>query len=101
MSSSPIYSVTLAQPQYYNVTLGANNNLSVGVAAPTIRPALTYHLDTPSNTTAGIIELVVDVTNAVVDTIPIVGTGAANVTSNGSAIIISAAAAQDIDGGVF
>lgn len=91
MTSSPIYSVTL----------GANNNLTVGVAAPTIRPALTYHLETPSNTTAGVIELVVDVTNAVVDTIPIIGTGSANVTSNGSAIVISTGIVTDIDGGTF
>ena len=85
----------------YSVTLGANNSLTVGVAAPTIRPALTYHLDTPANTTAGVIELVVDVTNSIVDTIPIVGIGSANVTSNGSAIIINSGGVDNIDGGAF
>lgn len=98
-----IYSVTASSNNtpIYSVTLGANNNLNVSVAAPTIRPALTYHLETPANNTSGLIELVVDVTNSVVDTIPIVGSGAANVTSNGSAIIVSTTSASDIDGGTF
>lgn len=101
MTSSPIYSVTLGASNNLSVSVGANNSLTVGIAAPTIRPALTYHLDTPSNTTAGVIELVVDVTNAVVDTIPIIGVGAASVTSNGSTIIIDTVPATDIDGGTF
>ena len=98
-----IYQVTLGanNSPKYQVTLGANNNLRLGVVSTTTRPALTYHLETPANTSSALIELVVDVTNAVVDTIPIVGVGAANVTSNGSAIIINAGATADIDGGTF
>lgn len=99
---SATYTVTTSSntTPIYSVTLGANNNLTVGVAAPTIRPALTYHLDTPANNTAGVIELVVDVTNSIVDTIPIIGTGSTNVTSNGSTIIISSDPGN-VDGGTF
>ena len=62
---------------------------------------LRVQFDNTSTTTTGVIELVVDVTNAVVDTIPIIGTGSTSVTSNGSAIIISGGVVQDIDGGTF
>lgn len=99
-----IYQVTLGanSGQKYSVTLGANNNLRLGVVSPTVRPALTYHLETPANTNLGLIDLVVDVTNSVVDTIPIVGGGSTNVFSNGTAIIVSSTSSvTDIDGGTF
>ena len=73
----------------YKVTLGANTNLKVGVTSHSARGEdLAYDLQTPSNTQLGILNLVSSTGS--VDTVPIFGTGLTTVTSNGSAIIVSA-----------
>lgn len=82
------YKVTKPTQTKYNVTLANSATLKVSVHSATVRPAVTYVLDTPANNSAGSISLVTQQTNVVVDTIPIVGTGLSSVTSNGSAIII-------------
>lgn len=73
----------------YNVTLANTAALKIDVHSATVRPAVTYVLDTPANNSAGPISLVTQQTNVVADTIPIVGTGLTSVSSNGSAILIS------------
>ena len=82
------YKVTKPAQTKYNVTLANSAALKVSVYSATVRPAVTYVLDTPANNSAGPISLVTQQTNVIVDTIPIVGTGLSSVTSNGSAIII-------------
>jgi len=82
------YKVTKPTQTKYNVTLANSAALKVSVHSATVRPAVTYVLDTPANNSAGPISLVTQQTNVIVDTIPIVGTGLSSVTSNGSAIII-------------
>lgn len=73
----------------YKVTLGANTSLKVGVYTPAIGGGdLAYDLQTPSNTSLGILNLVSSAGG--IDTVPIFGTGITTVTSNGSAIIVSA-----------
>lgn len=73
----------------YNVTLANTAALKIDVHSATVRPAVTYVLDTPANNSAGPISLVTQQTNVVADTIPIIGSGLTSVTSNGSAILIS------------
>lgn len=81
--------VTKPTQTKYNVTLANNASLKIDVHSATVRPAVTYVLDTPANNSAGPISLVTQQTNVVADTIPLVGSGLTSVTSNGSAILIS------------
>ncbi len=84
--------VKLPRP-IYKVTLGANTNLRVGILSPTLRGGdLAYDLQTPANTQLGILNLVSSAGG--VDTVPIYGGGFTSVTSNGSAIIVSANSAS-------
>jgi hypothetical protein len=89
-----VFTVIKQSRPIYKVTLGANTNLKVGVFAPTaVRGGdLAYDLQTPSNTQLGILNLVSSTGS--VDTVPIFGTGFTTVTSNGSAIIVSANSAS-------
>lgn len=81
--------VTKPTQTKYNVTLANNASLKIDVHSATVRPAVTYVLDTPANNSAGPISLVTQQTNVVADTIPLIGSGLTSVTSNGSAILIS------------
>ena len=83
------YRVTKPTQNKYNVTLANSAALKVSVHSATVRPAVTYVLDTPANNSAGPISLVTQQTNVIADTIPIVGAGLSSVSSNGSAIIVS------------
>lgn len=83
------YKVTKPTQNKYNVTLANSAALKVSVHSATVRPAVTYVLDTPANNSAGPISLVTQQTNVIADTIPIVGAGLSSVSSNGSAIIVS------------
>lgn len=82
------YRVIKPTQNKYNVTLANSAALRIDVHSATVRPAVTYVLDTPANNSAGPISLVTQQTNVIADTIPIVGTGLSTVTSNGSAIIV-------------
>ena len=82
------YRVIKPTQNKYNVTLANSTALRIDVHSATVRPAVTYVLDTPANNSAGPISLVTQQTNVIADTIPIVGTGLSTVTSNGSAIIV-------------
>ena len=82
------YRVVKPTQNKYNVTLANSAALRIDVHSATVRPAVTYVLDTPANNSAGPISLVTQQTNVIADTIPIVGTGLSTVTSNGSAIIV-------------
>ena len=82
------YRVIKPAQNKYNVTLANSAALRIDVHSATVRPAVTYVLDTPANNSAGPISLVTQLTNVIADTIPIVGTGLSTVTSNGSAIIV-------------
>jgi hypothetical protein len=82
------YRVVKPTQNKYNVALANSAALRIDVHSATVRPAVTYVLDTPANNSAGPISLVTQQTNVIADTIPIVGTGLSTVTSNGSAIIV-------------
>jgi hypothetical protein len=82
------YKVVKPTQNKYNVTLANSAALRVDVHSATVRPAVTYVLDTPANNSAGPISLVTQQTNVIADTIPIIGTGLSTVTSNGSTIIV-------------
>lgn len=84
--------VTKPTQTKYNVTLANSAALKIDVHSATVRPAVTYVLDTPANNSAGPISLVTQQTNVVADTIPIVGSGLTSVSSNGSSIIIETSA---------
>jgi len=86
------YRVTKPTQTKYNVTLANSATLKVSAHSSTVRPAVTYVLDTPANNTVGPISLVTQQTNVIADTIAIVGTGLSSVSSNGSAIIIETTA---------
>lgn len=88
--------VTKPTQTKYNVTLANNAALKIDVHSATVRPAVTYVLDTPANNSAGPISLVTQQTNVVADTIPLIGSGLTSVTSNGSAILISTSSAGAI-----
>lgn len=88
----------------FSVTKGVESQTSakVQVGTPTVRPAVSYHLDTPASNDGGVIDLVYDTNNTVTDSVVFVGQGIANVTSNGSSIVVDASVGNIyIDGGVF
>jgi hypothetical protein len=73
----------------YKVTLANSTNLQVRVNTQPLREALMYNLDTTVNTDVGILTLAGSVGNTT-DSVSIVGAGITTVSSNGTAIIISA-----------
>lgn len=84
-----MFTVVKQSRPIYKVTLGANTSLRVNVNGAAIRGGdLAYDLQTPANTQLGILNLVSSAGG--VDTVPIYGGGLTTVTSNGSAIIVSA-----------
>lgn len=100
------YSVSATEQHIYSVSLGANNSFKVSLYNnATVVSDLAYDLQTPSNNSLGILNLVSS--TGTVDTVPIYGDGIASVISNGSAIIVSANSQSitleslgDVDGSV-
>lgn len=83
--------VVVKQPRpIYKVSLGRDTGLKLGVFSPSVRGTLVYDLETPANSSIGVLNLVSS--KGTTDTVPIIGGGIASVTSNGSAIIVSASA---------
>lgn len=83
------YSVSATEQHIYSVSLGANNSFKVSLYNnATVVSDLAYDLQTPSNNSIGVLNLVSSAGG--VDTVPIYGGGITSVVSNGSAIIVSA-----------
>lgn len=86
------FTVVKQSSPIYRVTLGANTAFRIGSFSSIAGPSLAYDLQTPSNTEIGILNLVSSSGNT--DSVPIYGGGIASVTSNGTAIIVSANASS-------
>lgn len=87
------------RPTRSKISIKQPDRLKVRFVPLGFRAAVSYLLDTPANNSVGEITLIVAAGNTVIDRIRFVGTGTANVYSNGSAIIISASSTTNVDGG--